>query len=94
MAASPQPLAEPGTAENRQTEGSRASSARSRVGRTTMALPVMLPDPTLPPQPAQGCDVCAALDRQRAEFDLLGNVRRATDCEVEIRDHPEHGGTP
>lgn len=62
--------------------------------KTTMDPPISLPDPTRPPRPAPGCDVCAALDRQRAEAEQAKNVRAATTCEVEIRSHPSHrGGT-
>lgn len=52
--------------------------------------PITLPDPTRPPTPAPGCDVCAALDRQRAEAEDAGNIRRATMFEVEMRRHPRH----
>lgn len=53
--------------------------------------PVTLPDPTRPPKPAPGCDVCAALDKQRAEAEEAGNIRLATTYEVEMRRHPTHG---
>jgi hypothetical protein len=56
--------------------------------KTTMDPPVNLPDPTRPPRPAPGCDVCAALDEQRAEFEQAGDYRLATDHEEEIRRHP------
>ncbi|MER6160879.1 hypothetical protein ABT147_36050 [Streptomyces sp. NPDC001868] len=56
--------------------------------QTTQELPVMLPDPTRPPRPAPGCDVCAALDRQRADAEGRGNIRQATTYEMEIRSHP------
>lgn len=52
--------------------------------------PITLPDPTRPPAPAPGCDVCAALDEQRAEAEAARDYRTATDCEQEIRSHP-HG---
>jgi hypothetical protein len=51
------------------------------------------PDPTRPPRLVPGCDVCAALERQRAAAERDGDVRRATTCEVEIRSHPKHKGT-
>jgi hypothetical protein len=50
--------------------------------------PVTLPDPTRPPRPAPGCDVCAALDRQRAAAEDRGDIKQATTCEIEIRRHP------
>ncbi|MEU9893660.1 hypothetical protein ACIBCS_40890 [Streptomyces phaeochromogenes] len=53
-----------------------------------MDQPITLPDPTHPPRPAPGCDVCAALDEQRAEYERAKDIRRATVCEVEIRNHP------
>lgn len=59
--------------------------------QTTDEPPVYLPDPTRPPRPAPGCDVCQALDKQRAAAEKAGNIRRATSCEVEIRNHPKHG---
>ncbi|MFM9594050.1 hypothetical protein ACKI1O_32260 [Streptomyces scabiei] len=58
--------------------------------QTTDEPPVTLPDPTRPPRPAPGCDVCAALDRQRQAAEDARDIRRATTCEVEIRRHPRH----
>lgn len=58
--------------------------------RRTQEDPITLPDPTRPPRPAPGCDVCQALDRQRAEFERQQAYGRATDCEEEIRRHPNH----
>jgi hypothetical protein len=52
--------------------------------------PVTLMDPTRPPRPAPGCDVCAALDQQRAEAEQARDIKRATMFEVEIRNHPRH----
>ncbi|MFF7259446.1 hypothetical protein ACFZCL_04020 [Streptomyces sp. NPDC008159] len=49
--------------------------------------PVTLPDPTRPPRPTPGCDVCGALDQQRAQAEEAGNVRRATTLEMEMRQH-------
>lgn len=60
------------------------------VQQTTAEPPVTLLDPTRPPRPALDCDVCAALDEQRAAFEKKKNVKRATDCEVEMRNHPNH----
>ncbi|MFK0018177.1 hypothetical protein [Streptomyces sp. NPDC090798] len=54
--------------------------------------PVTLPDPTRPPMPAAGCDVCEALDQQRAAAEHSGNISLATTCEQEMRRHPAHGG--
>lgn len=59
--------------------------------QTTSEPPISLPDPTRPPRPTPGCDVCAALDKQRAQAERADDTRRATTCEVEIRDHPQHG---
>lgn len=59
--------------------------------QTTPELPISLPDPTRPPKPAPGCDVCAALDRQRAKAEGQGDIRQATTCEQEMRSHPAHG---
>jgi hypothetical protein len=55
--------------------------------QTTQDPPVTLPDPTQPPQPTPGCDVCAELDRQREAAEEAGNIRSATACEVEMRSH-------
>jgi hypothetical protein len=54
--------------------------------------PVTLPDPTRPPQPTPGCDVCAALDQQRAQAEEAGDVRLATTLEMEMRQH--HAARP
>ncbi|MCX4972190.1 hypothetical protein [Streptomyces sp. NBC_00620] len=58
--------------------------------KTTMDPPITLHDPTQPPRPAPGCDVCAALERQRIAAERAKNTRRATTCEQEIRSHPAH----
>lgn len=58
--------------------------------KTTMDEPIHLPDPTMPPAPAPGCDVCVALDVQRAEAEAAQDYAQATACEQEIREHP-HG---
>jgi hypothetical protein len=63
--------------------------ARERQ-QTLQEPPISLPDPTRPPVPAPGCDVCAALDRQRAAAEEAGDIRRATAYEVEMRRHPKH----
>jgi hypothetical protein len=63
--------------------------------QTMQEPPISLPDPTRPPKPAPGCDVCEALDKQRAAADEAGDIRRATAYEVEMRRHPGHrGSTP
>jgi hypothetical protein len=62
--------------------------------QTTDEPPVTLPDPTRPPRPAPGCDVCEALDRQRQAAEDAGDIRLATTCEVEIRRHPRHQPDP
>lgn len=49
--------------------------------------PITLPDPTRPPKPAPGCDVCGALDRQRAEAKQASDIPRASMYEAEIRNH-------
>ncbi|WP_055491386.1 hypothetical protein [Streptomyces sp. TP-A0356] len=60
----------------------------------TMSPPIHLPDPTRPPRPTPGCDVCDALDRQRAQAEKRQHYRRATTCEMEIRRHPRHKAQP
>lgn len=62
--------------------------------QTLQEPPVSLPDPTRPPRPVRGCDVCAALDQQRVEAEERGDVRAATTREVEMRRHPKHGEGP
>lgn len=44
--------------------------------------------PLPPPEPAQGCDVCGALVKQRQEARDRGDLSAATDADVEIRNHP------
>ncbi|MFD4528152.1 hypothetical protein ACFWP7_30320 [Streptomyces sp. NPDC058470] len=60
--------------------------------KTTMDPPITLELPLSEPDPAPGCDVCEALARQRAEFTAAGNPSKATDCSVEIRNHPHGDG--
>ncbi|MER8066739.1 hypothetical protein ABTZ59_00240 [Streptomyces sp. NPDC094034] len=38
--------------------------------------------------PATGCDVCAALRRQREEARAVGNGRMVRDWNDELRNHP------
>ena len=59
--------------------------------RTTMDPPVHLRLPRADPEPPPGCDVCAALERQRSEAAKAGDGSRVSDCNVEIRSHPTHG---
>ncbi len=58
------------------------------IQQTTPEQPITLPDPTRPPRPAPGCGVCTALDEQCAQAEAAGDVHRATEREVEIRNHP------
>ncbi|WP_200307372.1 hypothetical protein [Streptomyces adelaidensis] len=56
--------------------------------QTTPSPPVHLPLPPPPPKPAPGCDICAALVRQRQDARDRGDLSAATDADVEIRNHP------
>ncbi|MEU0843030.1 hypothetical protein ABZ370_26605 [Streptomyces sp. NPDC005962] len=58
-----------------------------RPQQTSMSGPVHLSVPDLEPVPVQGCKICAALDRQRAEARRTGNLSKVTDINVEIRRH-------
>jgi len=58
--------------------------------QTTPEAPVTLPDPTRPPRPAPGCDVCASLELQRKDAERAGDISTATSREQEIRSHPRH----
>ncbi|MGW0362664.1 hypothetical protein [Streptomyces sp. NPDC002990] len=40
------------------------------------------------PVPAEGCDVCAALAKQRSHSRLMRDGSGVSDCNVEIRRHP------
>lgn len=57
-----------------------------------MSDPVHLPDPGVrsDPEPAAGCDVCAACARQREAARAKGDESAAIDRNIEIRGHP-HG---
>ncbi|UQA95307.1 hypothetical protein [Streptomyces halobius] len=48
--------------------------------------PAPVPEPE--PEPVAGCDVCAALARQRTEAHTTGDKTTAIDCNIEIRHHP------
>ncbi|MFI9050394.1 hypothetical protein [Streptomyces sp. NPDC053427] len=50
--------------------------------------PVHLMEPAAEPVPVVECDVCGALVKQRAEACAVGDMSKATDCNVEIRRHP------
>lgn len=56
--------------------------------QTASERPITLPDPTCPPRPAPGCDICAVLERDRLRAEEAGKTRLATTCEVEMRNHP------
>nr|WP_078971528.1 hypothetical protein [Streptomyces chattanoogensis] len=53
---------------------------------------VHLPDPAPMPEPeaAPGCDVCAALARQREAARAIGDTTTVIDRNIELRRHP-HG---
>ena len=52
--------------------------------------PVHLPDPVPVPEPTpvDGCDVCAALARQRAAAHAKGDKAKVIDCNIEMHRHP------
>jgi hypothetical protein len=54
------------------------------------AVELPLPEAPPPAEPAAGCDVCAALVKQREEARARGNHSAVVDCNVELRNHP-HG---
>ncbi|RDG39443.1 hypothetical protein DVH02_03930 [Streptomyces corynorhini] len=56
--------------------------------KTTMDGPPRLMLPPELPRPAKGCDVCAALAKQRQEARDRGDYSAATDANVEISNHP------
>ncbi|MFE2530426.1 hypothetical protein [Streptomyces sp. NPDC059371] len=51
--------------------------------------PIDLALPLDRPEPAEGCQVCAALARQRAAAEASGDGSKASDCNIEIRGHSE-----
>ncbi|MFE9880472.1 hypothetical protein [Streptomyces sp. NPDC005784] len=53
--------------------------------------PIDLPLPLDRPEPAPQCGVCAALTRQGAEAVAVGDYSKASDCNIEIRNHPHRG---
>jgi hypothetical protein len=40
------------------------------------------------PRPTKGCDVCAALSRQRAAAKKAGHMSKVAECDDEIQRHP------
>lgn len=48
-------------------------------------------EPALEPVAVQGCDVCAALVRQREEARDRGDLSMVSDKNVELRRHPHEG---
>ncbi len=56
-----------------------------------MARPVCLPLPPDAPEPAEGCDICGALAKQRAEARTRGDFSAVSDCNVEMAAHPHRG---
>ncbi|MGW7102942.1 hypothetical protein [Streptomyces sp. NPDC054838] len=60
--------------------------------QTTMSPPVHLSLPAGAPRPAAGCDVCAALARQRSEAHRRGDRSAVSDCNVEIVAHRGRDG--
>ncbi|MER5968627.1 hypothetical protein ABT112_02590 [Streptomyces sp. NPDC002055] len=60
---------------------------------TMMTPPVHLSLPPSPPKPTEGCAVCAALAKQRAEAEARGNFSAAADCNVELRNCPHRRAT-
>ncbi|MGW8552746.1 hypothetical protein [Streptomyces tubercidicus] len=60
--------------------------------KRTMSPPVHLTDPyNLDAEPAPGCDVCAALDKQRKEAREQGRAADAAVAGIEIANHPHKG---
>jgi hypothetical protein len=61
-----------------------------RGGPTVQEDPISLTDPLehLEPVPVEGCRICAALGRQRAEAREAGDLSKVSDCNVEIYLHP------
>ncbi|WP_245608020.1 hypothetical protein [Streptomyces hokutonensis] len=55
--------------------------------------PPVLGLPLAEPMPPADCGVCAALARQRTEATRDGDLSRATDCNVEIRNHHRPAST-
>ncbi|WP_411127358.1 hypothetical protein [Streptomyces sp. x-19] len=52
--------------------------------------PVYLGVPGPEPKPAPGCDICGALADQREEARKRGDMAKVSDCNVEMKRHPEH----
>lgn len=66
----------------------------ARLRPTVQEDPLDLPDPTeyLEAVPIEGCKICAALDKQRAEARAAGDFSKVSDCNVEIHLHPHKKG--
>ncbi|MFF1919706.1 hypothetical protein ACFVW8_03905 [Streptomyces sp. NPDC058221] len=64
------------------------------MNKTLMAGPVHLSDPVQPlePVPNFGCNVCAALGKQRELARSIGDMASVIDANVEIRRHPHEAG--
>lgn len=56
--------------------------------KTATMRPFYLPLPPNDPEPTEGCDVCAALVKQRAEARASGDFSAASDRNVELAAHP------
>lgn len=55
--------------------------------KTTMAPPLYVVNPPVPPKSFKNCDVCDALVRQRSEAGTIGDWSKVTDTNVEIGRH-------
>ncbi|MEK2475275.1 hypothetical protein WN984_20625 [Streptomyces noursei] len=55
--------------------------------QTPVELPLTLAS-AADPGPVPGCDICAALAKERALARSRGDHSKVSDCNVEIRNHP------
>jgi hypothetical protein len=62
------------------------------IPRTIMAPAPQLTLPDPEPVPADGCDVCTALGKEREEARRSGDMSKVSDCTVEIAAHPHARG--
>ncbi|MFF4604637.1 hypothetical protein ACFY12_18150 [Streptomyces sp. NPDC001339] len=60
--------------------------------RNCRAVHLKDPFPAPEPEPVDGCDVCAALVRQRTEARAIGDKTTVVDCNVELSRHPHAKG--